>query len=196
MNLDQKKINSLISNHEKVVNFLKEKNNLKKINTFITVLYKILKNNGTVFWCGNGGSAADCQHLSAELIGRFKINRKPYRSISLTTDTSAITAISNDFSYEEVFSRQLEGLGTKKDLLFVFSTSGNSKNIINAMITAKRKNMKIIALLGNNGGKCKKYSANNIIIKTNDTPRIQEAHTLIGHAICEIVESLLSKKRK
>lgn len=196
MNLDQKKINSLISNHEKVVNFLKEKNNLKKINTFITVLYKILKNNGTVFWCGNGGSAADCQHLSAELIGRFKINRKPYRSISLTTDTSAITAISNDFSYEEVFSRQLEGLGTKKDLLFVFSTSGNSKNIINAMITAKKKNMKIIALLGNNGGKCKKYSANNIIIKTNDTPRIQEAHTLIGHAICEIVESLLSKKRK
>jgi len=196
MNLDQKKINSLISNHEKVVNFLKEKNNLKKINTFITVLYKILKNNGTVFWCGNGGSAADCQHLSAELIGRFKINRKPYRSISLTTDTSAITAISNDFSYEKVFSRQLEGLGTKKDLLFVFSTSGNSKNIINAMITAKKKNMKIIALLGNNGGKCKKYSANNIIIKTNDTPRIQEAHTLIGHAICEIVESLLSKKRK
>jgi D-sedoheptulose 7-phosphate isomerase len=139
MNLDQKKINSLISNHEKVVNFLKEKNNLKKINTFITVLYKILKNNGTVFWCGNGGSAADCQHLSAELIGRFKINRKPYRSISLTTDTSAITAISNDFSYEKVFSRQLEGLGTKKDLLFVFSTSGNSKNIINAMITAKKK---------------------------------------------------------
>ena len=196
MNLNQKKINSLISNHEKVVNFLKEKNNLKKINTFITVLYKILKNNGTVFWCGNGGSAADCQHLSAELIGRFKINRKPYRSISLTTDTSAITAISNDFSYEEVFSRQLEGLGTKKDLLFVFSTSGNSKNIINAMITAKRKNMKIIALLGNNGGKCKKYSTNNIVIKTNDTPRIQEAHTLIGHAICEIVESLLSKKRK
>jgi len=190
-----KKINFLIDNHKKVINFLKEKNNVKKIDSLTKIFYKVLKNNGTVFWCGNGGSAADCQHLSAELVGKFKINRRPYKSISLTTDTSAITAISNDYSYEKVFSRQLEGLGTKKDLLFIFSTSGNSRNIINAMIMAKRKKMKIIALLGNNGGKCKKYTANNIIIKSNDTPRIQEAHTLIGHTICEIVERLISKKK-
>ena len=190
-----KKINFLIDNHKKVINFLKEKNNVKKIDSLTKIFYKVLKNNGTVFWCGNGGSAADCQHLSAELVGKFKINRRPYKSISLTTDTSAITAISNDYSYEKVFSRQLEGLGTKKDLLFIFSTSGNSRNIINAMIMAKRKKMKIIALLGNNGGKCKKYTANNIIIKSNDTPRIQEAHTLIGHTICEIVERLIRKKK-
>jgi len=190
-----KKINFLIDNHKKVINFLKEKNNVKKIDSLTKIFYKVLKNNGTVFWCGNGGSAADCQHLSAELVGKFKINRRPYKSISLTTDTSAITAISNDYSYEKVFSRQLEGLGTKKDLLFIFSTSGNSRNIINAMIMAKRKKMKIIALLGNNGGKCKKYTANNIIIKSNDTPRIQEAHTLIGHTICEIVERLINKKK-
>ena len=185
-------INNSLKNHSEVLQLIDESDIINSANIILNAINK----GKSIFWCGNGGSAADCQHLSAELIGRFKINRKPYRSISLTTDTSAITAISNDFSYEEVFSRQLEGLGTKKDLLFVFSTSGNSKNIINAMITAKRKNMKIIALLGNNGGKCKKYSTNNIVIKTNDTPRIQEAHTLIGHAICEIVESVLSKKRE
>ena len=190
-----KKISTLIDNHKKVVNFLKEKSSIEKINSLTKVFYRVLKNNGTVFWCGNGGSAADCQHLSAELVGRFKINRKPYKSISLTTDTSAITAISNDYSYDKVFSRQLEGLGTKKDLLFVFSTSGNSKSVINAMITAKKKKMKIIALLGNNGGKCKKYTANKIIIKSIDTPRIQEAHTLVGHIICEILERLISKKK-
>ena len=199
MNFKKNKLNtkliSLIRDHEIIIESLNKPENLKRIFDSIKILLKVLKNGGTVFWCGNGGSAADSQHLSAELIGRFKINRRPYKSISLTTDTSAITAISNDYGYNYVFSRQVEGLGTKKDLLFALSTSGNSQNIINAMITAKKKKMKIIALLGNKGGKCKQYSNINIIIDSKETARIQEAHTFIGHIICEMVEHLIRSRK-
>ena len=190
-----KKLISSLRDHEVAIESLNKPENLKKVFESLKILLKVLKNGGTIFWCGHGGSAADCQHLSAELIGRFKINRRPYKSISLTTDTSAITAISNDYGYNHVFSRQLEGLGTKKDLLFALSTSGNSQNIVNAMISAKKKKMKIIALLGNKGGKCKKYSNINIIIDSKETARIQEAHTLIGHILCEMVEHLIRSRK-
>ena len=190
MNLN-KKILLLLAEHQKVIQTLNKDKNIKIIEKTIKVLFNILKKNGTIFWCVNGGSAADCQHMSAELIGRFKINRKPYKSIALTTDTSAVTAISNDYGYENVFSRQIEALGTKKDLLFALSTSGNSKNIINAIIAAKRKKMKVVTLLGNKGGKCKKFSNINIIVDSKETARIQEAHTLIGHILCGTVEKLI-----
>ena len=111
-----------------------------KILNFAQKIVKILKENGTVFWCGNGGSASDSQHLAAELVGRFEQNRPPLKSISLNTDTSIITALSNDFSYEMIFERQLDALATSKDLLIVISTSGNSKNIIRVLKKPKKKN--------------------------------------------------------
>ena len=131
----------------------------------------------------NGGSAADSQHLYTELVGRFEINRAPIKSIALTTDTSILTAISNDYSFEQVFKRQIQALGSKKDLLIVISTSGNSKNIIEAVKEAKKKGIKTFALLGKSGGKIKKLVNKNIVIPSNKVSRIQEMHILIGHIV-------------
>ena len=153
------------------------------------------KKKKTIFWCGNGGSAADSQHLSAELVGRFKLNRKPLKSVALTTDTSAITAIANDYTFRKVFSRQLDGLGNEGDLIVIISTSGNSKNIIEVLKTAKKKKIKSIALLGNNGGQCKKYSDMSLIVPSTNTARIQECHILIGHIFCEIIDNYFYKKK-
>jgi D-sedoheptulose 7-phosphate isomerase len=163
----------------------------KKINLIANYFLKTLKNGGTLFWIGNGGSAADCQHLSTEFMVRFLKNRKPYKSISLTTDTSLITAHSNDFGYNTLFSRQIEALVQPKDLLIAISTSGNSQNIINACKFAKKNKINTVALLGNNGGKIKKLKLVNLIVPCRDTARIQEMHILIGHTICEIVERSL-----
>jgi D-sedoheptulose 7-phosphate isomerase len=180
----------IIKNHKKVI----QETNLKDINKIISLLLKVIKKKNTIFWAGNGGSAAECQHMSAELIGRFKINRRPLKSVSLTVDTSAITAISNDFGYEKVFSRQIEGLGTTGDVLIALSTSGNSENIIHVLKTCKKMRIKTIALLGNNGGKCKKYASYNIIINSSNTARIQELHQTLLHYICEILERQLFYK--
>lgn len=147
-----------------------------------------LKSNGKVLLCGNGGSAADCQHIASELTGRFIKDRIPINAIALTTDTSALTAISNDFSFNEVFSRQLQALGGPNDVLIAISTSGNSANIIEAVEFAKNKNIKVIGLLGNEGGKLGKICDISIIVPSTSTPRIQEAHILIGHTLCEGIE--------
>tara|TARA_B100001027_G_scaffold199961_1_gene159036 strand:- start:748 stop:1302 length:555 start_codon:yes stop_codon:yes gene_type:complete len=149
---------------------------------------KTLKNKKTIFFAGNGGSAADCEHLAGELVGRYKKNRKPYKAVSLTTDTSVITCIANDFGYEKVFERQLEGIGQKGDLLIAFSTSGNSKNIINVLRMAKKLNIKSICLLGKSGGMCKNISDYNYIVPSNSTANIQEVHHLIGHIFCSLVD--------
>jgi D-sedoheptulose 7-phosphate isomerase len=154
-------------------------------------LSEILALGGTVFWCGNGGSAADSQHIAAELIGRFKGNRKPLRSIALTTDTSVISCISNDYSYGEVFSRQVEGLGRAGDVLVVISTSGNSQNILNAINQSKTQQMSTIGLFGGNGGHAATAVDLGIVIPSYSTARIQEMHILIGHIFCEIIESEL-----
>ena len=157
---------------------------------------KTLKSGGCVFWCGNGGSASESQHLAAELIGRFKENRDPYKSISLSSDAAVITCISNDFDFENLFSRQLDGLGKKGDLIIALSTSGNSLNIKNVINKAKSKEIKSISILGKGGGKIKSLADLTLIVNSNSTARIQEMHALIGHIICEIVEEELNVKKK
>lgn len=141
--------------------------------------------------CGNGGSAADSQHFAAELVGRFKKERKALPAISLTTDTSAMTAIGNDYGFEKVFSRQVEALGNEGDILIGISTSGNSKNIVEAVAEARRRKMRAICLLGNDGGLLKNKCDASLTIKSEDTPRIQESHILAIHIICDMVEQKL-----
>ncbi len=161
---------------------------IEKISKSSEIMSKSLKNGGTIFWCGNGGSASDSMHLSAELIGRLKKNRIPLRSISLSSNPASITCISNDFGFENLFSRQIQALGKKDDILVSISTSGNSKNIIKAINQAKVNKMKIISLLGNKGGKCKGKSNIDLIVNSKSTARIQEVHITIGQIICELIE--------
>ena len=155
------------------------------------IIAKSLQRGGTIFWCGNGGSAADSQHIAAEFVGRFKKDRKPLRSIALTTDSSILTCISNDYSFEEIFSRQLNALGRKGDVLVVITTSGKSENIKKVLIQAKKMKIKTIALLGKKGGICKNYADIPLIVSSNITARIQETHILIEHLLCELVEKKL-----
>ena len=164
----------------------------KKIEESSDVIAKSLLSGGTIFWCGNGGSAADSQHIAAEFVGRFKKNRKPLRSIALTTDSSVLTCIANDYSYEEIFSRQLSGLGRDGDTLVVITTSGESKNIKQVLLQAKKMKIKTIALLGKKGGACKDYADIPLIIQSDTTARIQEIHILIEHLLCELVEKKLN----
>ncbi len=159
------------------------------INQSAKLIIDSVKNNGKLIICGNGGSAADSQHFAAELVGRFKKERMAIPAISLTVDTSIITAWSNDYSFNTVFSRQIEAIGKKEDTLFAISTSGNSKNTIEAIKAAKKIGMKSIALTGNGGGAMKEIADSNIIVPSNNTPRIQEVHTLIIHILCEIIEN-------
>ena len=161
---------------------------IEKISKSSEIMSKSLKNGGTIFWCGNGGSASDSMHLSAELIGRLKKNRIPLRSISLSSNPASITCISNDFGFENLFSRQIQALGKKDDILVSISTSGNSKNIIKAINQAKVNKMKIISLLGNKGGKCKGKSNIDLIVNSKSTARIQEVHITMGQIICELIE--------
>ncbi len=153
---------------------------------------KSLKKGGTIFWCGNGGSASDSMHLSAELIGKFKKKRKPLKSISLCGNPSTLTCIANDFGFQNIFSRQLEALAKQGDILIAISTSGKSKNIIEALKIAKRLKVFSITLAGNGGGQCKKYSNKSLIVKSQNVARIQETHILIGHIICELIEKNLN----
>ncbi len=149
---------------------------------------QVIKKGGTIFWCGNGGSAGDSQHLSAELVGRLVGNRRPLSSISLSTDTSALTCIANDFGYETIFERQLEGLANQNDYLVVLSTSGNSKNILSVLKKAREMKVRTLSLLGKGGGEALKESDKSIIVSSETTARIQEMHKIIGHTICQIIE--------
>lgn len=152
-----------------------------------------LKKGGKLFIFGNGGSAADSQHIAAELVGRFSMERRALPAIALTTDTSALTAIANDYGYEAVFSRQLEALASKGDVALGISTSGNSKNVIEAFKRAESLGLKRIALLGGDGGKIKEKCDISIIVSSKDTPRIQESHILIGHILCSLIEDGIFK---
>ena len=152
-----------------------------------TVVYA-LKNGNKIIFCGNGGSAADCQHLAAELMGRFLFDRTPLAAISLTVDTSALTAIGNDYGYNAVFSRQLRGLGRKGDVLVALSTSGNSQNVVEAIQVAKELGVKTIGLTGGTGGKMAKLCDVSICVPSGSTNNIQEMHIVIGHWLCGVVE--------
>jgi len=152
---------------------------------------ELYKNGKKTLLAGNGGSAADAQHIAAELVGRYGFDRPSIPSLALTTDTSNLTAIGNDYGYDKVFSRQMEGMGSKGDLFIGISTSGNSVNIINAINVAKEKGVKTVALVGRDGGEMARIADYAIIVPSNDTPRIQESHILIGHMICDIIEKEL-----
>ena len=147
-----------------------------------------LRSGGKILACGNGGSAADAMHLTQELIGRFRGNRRSLPAVSLTADPTALTCIGNDFGFENIFSRQVEGLADKNDLLVCLSTSGNSPNILRALEAAKAKGVKTVSLLGKGGGKAKGKADWEIIIANSDSGRVQEAHTLILHALLEVIE--------
>tara|TARA_B110001452_G_scaffold56200_1_gene43576 strand:+ start:9499 stop:10089 length:591 start_codon:yes stop_codon:yes gene_type:complete len=176
-----------------------KKNLIKKyslIDKAVFLLSNALKSGNKIMICGNGGSAADAQHLSAEFLVRLKpgINRRPFPVMSLSMDTSTLTACGNDYNFNKIFERNLDAFGSSGDILLAISTSGNSANVINAIKLAKRKKIKTIGFLGFNGGKAKKILDLAITVKNKNVARIQEAHIFLGHFIFEEVESLLIKK--
>lgn len=152
-------------------------------------LLKRIKSGATIFWMGNGGSAADCQHLAAEIVGRFVKERKGLSSIALTTDTSILTAIGNDYGYEMIFSRQIEALCCAKDVVIGISTSGNSSNIIHAMQHAKDIGAFTVGFTGANGGLLSRICDMTLKVPSSTTARIQECHILIGHILCEYIDA-------
>lgn len=177
-------------------NFKQLKNLSPIISKVSSECIKSLRNGNKIIFCGNGGSAADSQHLAAELVGRYKLNRPAYNSIALTTDTSILTAVGNDFGYETVFERQVEGLGKSGDVLFGISTSGNSKNIVLAFEKAKKMGIKTVAMTGEKQSKMSEIADYTINVPSVITNNIQEMHIAVGHSICEIVEKEMSKVNK
>jgi D-sedoheptulose 7-phosphate isomerase len=169
--------------------FLKE--NLSRLLDVIKMISHCFEAGNKLFFFGNGGSAADAQHLAAEFVNRYIMDRPPLPAIALTTDTSILTSVSNDFSFSEVFAKQLKALGREGDVAVGISTSGTSPNIIKAFEVAKEMGMKTIALTGNDGGALTKIADFSLIVPSASTPRIQEVHILIGHILCELVEHYL-----
>ena len=151
-----------------------------------------LKRGGKIIIFGNGGSAADSQHFAAELVGRFKKERRPFAAIALTTNSSILTALANDYSYEVTFSRQVEALGASGDIAFAISTSGKSPNVLKAALAARERGITTIALTGGSGGSLATACDEAIVVPSQDTPRIQEAHLLIIHILCELIENGLT----
>lgn len=162
---------------------------LNTINEVAQVMIKALRDGKRVLWCGNGGSAADAQHLAAELSGRFYYDRPPLNSEALHCNTSYLTAVANDYGYDLIYSRMIDGACKPGDLLVGISTSGNSKNICNAFRKAKDLGVVTVAMTGESGGEMKKMADYLLNIPSADTPRIQESHIMVGHIICEIVEA-------
>ncbi len=155
------------------------------------LIARSLAAGGKILLCGNGGSAADAQHLAAELTGRYAFDRRPLAAVALHCDTSALTAIGNDYGYEHIFERQVQALGSTGDVLVGISTSGNSDNVLSAMRTAKDKGLFCIALTGQSGGKMAPIADILLNVPSSHTPRIQEMHILVGHALCGMVEQAL-----
>lgn len=164
------------------------------IETTVEKVVSCVKSGGKLIFMGNGGSASDAEHLAAEFVGRYKMNRKAWPALALSTNSSAVTAISNDFGYENVFERQIEAFAQKGDCVFAISTSGNSLNVQKAMQKAQELGCFVIALSGKDGGAMKPLANINLIVKHNNTPRIQEVHIHIGHMICEEAEKLLAQQ--
>jgi D-sedoheptulose 7-phosphate isomerase len=169
---------------------------IEKTESIVNLIIESYNNNGKVLFCGNGGSAADAQHLSAELSGRYYYDRPPLNSEALHVNTSYITAVANDYSFDEVYARLIKAVGNKGDVLIGLSTSGNSRNVIKALIEAKNQGCITVGLTGAGGGDMKACCDILIKIPSINTPRIQECHMLIGHSICELVEQGLFPKEK
>ena len=170
--------------------------NIPEIIRIIESITKSLKKGNKIILFGNGGSAADAQHIAAELVGRFDYDRKSLPAISLTTDTSVITSIGNDYSFEKIFSRQCESLVNKGDVVVGISTSGNSINVKNGLLVSKRKGAKTVGFLGHKGGHIKNIVDIPLLVNSNSTPRIQEVHRTAAHIICEMVEKNISRRSK
>ena len=178
----------ILSSSETILNIEK---NSSQIQSIILKIISTIKNGNKIILFGNGGSAADAQHIAAELIGRFQLERKSFPAIALSTDSSVLTSLSNDYSFDLVFSRQCESLVDKNDLVIGISTSGNSKNVINGLQTAKQIGAYTIGLLGHTDGQINKIVDIAINVDSKSTARIQEAHRIIYHIICELVEKNL-----
>ncbi len=161
---------------------------MRSVEDAVTVIVESLRNGGKIHFCGNGGSAADAQHLAAELSGRFYLDRPPLNAEALHCNSSYLTAVANDYGYDLIFSRLLTASGKKGDVLVGISTSGNSRNIIEAYKVCKEKDIKIISLTGESGGMMKNFGGILLNVPSTDTPRIQECHIMLGHIICELVE--------
>jgi D-sedoheptulose 7-phosphate isomerase len=191
INFIQQKLQSSIDLKTQLI---KDKLLLEKVSSVANKIIECYKNKGKVLFCGNGGSAADSQHLAAELSGRFYYDRPPLFSEALHVNTSYLTAVANDYSYNEVYSRLLQAMGNKGDILIGLSTSGNSGNVVKAFEKANELGMITVGFTGNTGGKMKELSQILVNIPSLDTPRIQECHMILGHTLCEIVEMQLFPK--
>ena len=190
----KEKIKSIFKESIKVKEKVCE-NHLETIIKIVRLIIQCLEDGGKVILCGNGGSAADSQHIASELIGRFKMDRSPLPAIALSTNTSILTSLGNDYSYEVIFSRQVQALAKKGDILIAISTSGRSGNVVEAVKTAKNIGLKTIALTGKDGGKLGKIADVSLVVPSQETPRIQESHITVAHIICELVEEQLFRKQ-
>ena len=179
--------NIIKSSVETKKRILEDERLLNTIETVVDVIVSAFKNKRRIYFCGNGGSAADAQHLAAEFSGRFYKNRKALPAEALHCNTSYLTAVANDYSFDDIYSRLIDGIGETGDLLIGLSTSGNSANIIKAFETARKKEMITIGFTGESGGKMRTLSDHLINIPSTDTPRIQESHIMVGHIICQLV---------
>jgi len=169
---------------------------IKQIKDIADLMIECLRKNGKVILFGNGGSASDAQHIAAEFVGRFKKDRTALAGIALTTNTSVLTSLANDYGYEIVFARQIEALGQKNDIAVGISTSGKAKNVALAIKQAKKMGLKTVALTGGDGGDLAKLADTSLVVPSGVTARIQEAHITIGHIICELVEHALCEELK
>ena len=179
-------IQNEFNEHIKVSNLLH--NLTGQVTTAAQICINCLKNSGKILIFGNGGSASDAQHIAAELVGRYKTTRKGLSAIALSTDTSILTSIGNDFGYKHIFARQVEALANKGDVAIGISTSGRSENVINALKQASELNCHTIGFSGQDGGEMNKLCDNNLVMPSEDTPRIQEMHIVIGHTICHLID--------
>lgn len=191
MKKQQLLIEQVISEHQNLLKMFFDKSFQREFSKAISLLVNAIKNKRKILVCGNGGSAADSQHFTGELVGRFKKERRPIPSIAITTNTSILTCIGNDYSFEKVFSRQVEAIGNKNDVLILISTSGKAKNVIEAACIAKKKRIKTISLTGTKENDLAKISDINLAVPSKSTPRIQEIHSILIHIICELLEENL-----
>lgn len=191
----QERINNVINEQIDNLSNLKKGNYTDDLVSIVNVIIKSIDNGGKILIAGNGGSAADSQHFAAELVGRFMKERKALPAIALTTDSSVLTCMGNDYGFDDIFDRQVEALGKENDVFFGISTSGNSKNIIKAVLKAKEKGLTTIGLLGKDGGKLKDICDYNITMPYKETARIQEHHIMTIHLICEFVENYFYEEK-
>lgn len=179
-------IKEIIENHINVTENLVD--NIDTIKKICDLTLKTIQNNNKILLCGNGGSASDASHIAAEFVGRFEDDRQPLSAISMNDNISSITAIANDYGFEQIFSRQIQTYGNKNDLLIAISTSGNSINVINAVKAAIEKKIAVVIFTGENAGKMNDFDCLKLKIKSKNVARIQEMHILVGHIICKYVE--------